>query len=68
MSGTRDLEREHQLLRREIKLMRRSPATTTSGSVISAVGDVRGIKELLPEFDATDGTFWRWRRAMLSKA
>ncbi|XP_025265893.1 uncharacterized protein LOC112638423 [Camponotus floridanus] len=60
------LEREQQLLRREIEIMKSaaSTPTITSGSVISAFDGVRGIKELLPEFDAADGTFWRWRQQL----
>lgn len=56
--------RERQLLQRELELMRGSPVLTTNGSVISAFGGVRGIKELLPEFDATDGTFWKWKQQL----
>lgn len=60
------LEREQQLLRRKIELMRSASttATMTNGSVVSAFGGVKGIKELLPEFDATDGTFWRWKQQL----
>ncbi|KMQ82539.1 hypothetical protein RF55_22597 [Lasius niger] len=60
------LEREQQLLRREIELMRSASTTMTmtSGSVVSTFVGVRGIKELLPEFDATDGTFWRWKQQL----
>lgn len=58
------MAQERQLLQRELELMRGSPVLTTNGSVISAFGGVRGIKELLPEFNATDSTFWKWKQQL----
>lgn len=44
--------------------MKGLPMLTTNGSIISAFGGIRGIKELLPEFDATNGTFWKWKQQL----
>ncbi|XP_070510418.1 uncharacterized protein [Cardiocondyla obscurior] len=53
-------ERERRLLQRELEILRSSPA---AGSVTSAAqGGVRSIKKLLPEFDGTNNTFWRWKQ------
>lgn len=58
-------ERERQLLLREQELARCSPTSVSiggaGGGALAAVGGIRGIKDLLPEFDASDNTFWRWR-------
>lgn len=54
-------EKERQLLGRELEMLR-SPmmaSTTSNGGIIPAPGDVRSIKDLLPEFDETDNAFWR---------
>jgi len=34
-----------------------------TSSVASTIGSVRNIKDL-PEFDATDNTFWRWKNQL----
>jgi len=60
-------EREQQLLRRELEMLRNSPSTGSAaadGSVASGFGGIRSIKELLPEFDGTDNAFWRWRQQL----
>jgi len=55
------LERERQLLRREREMTHSASMTS---SVMSTIGNVRNIKDLLPEFDATDNTFWRWKNQL----
>lgn len=58
-------ERERRLLLRERDLGRRTSGVETAAtSPVLATGGIRGIKELLPEFDATDNTFWRWRQQL----
>ncbi|XP_011861116.1 PREDICTED: uncharacterized protein LOC105558170 [Vollenhovia emeryi] len=60
-------EREQQLWRRELEVLRNSPAvrgTTTESGTSSMPGGVRGIKDLLPEFDGTDNAFWRWEQQL----
>ena len=60
--GEREGEREErELLRKERKVTR--DASTTS-STVSAAGGVRGLKDLLPEFSATENTFWRWKNQL----
>ncbi|XP_018377468.1 PREDICTED: LOW QUALITY PROTEIN: uncharacterized protein K02A2.6-like [Trachymyrmex cornetzi] len=54
------LQREQQLLRRE-REMNRCASTT---SVTSVAGGVRNLRDLLPEFDASDNTFWRWKKQL----
>lgn len=56
------LERERQLLQREREIM--NSGADNASSIISTAGNVRGIKDLLPEFDATDNTFWRWKHQL----
>lgn len=61
------LERERAILRRELELARSSPlsaSSPTNSNAAHAVGGVRNIKEMLPEFDATDNTFWRWKQQL----
>lgn len=50
------IEREQQLLRREREMAR---STSASSNAVFATGGVRNLKDLLPEFDATENTFWR---------
>lgn len=60
-------ERERRLLERELEILRCSSATTvtTIGSGGASIdGGVRGVKELLPEFDGTDNAFWKWRQQL----
>lgn len=59
------MQRQQELLQRELELLRASPAataTTASNSTAVAYGVADGMKELLPEFDASDNTFWRWKQ------
>jgi len=39
-------------------------SASTTISVASTIGSVRNIKDLLPEFDATDNTFRRWKNQL----
>jgi len=55
------LERERQLLRREREMTHSASITS---SVTSTIGSVRNIKDLLPEFDAIDNTFWRGKNQL----
>ncbi|XP_011859979.1 PREDICTED: uncharacterized protein LOC105557370 [Vollenhovia emeryi] len=66
-------EREQRLLRRELDMLRNSPATAsgTASAVTSAAmsggampGGVRGLRELLPEFSGADSDFWRWKQQL----
>lgn len=52
------LERERLLLQRERELSRTASVASTS---VTGGGDIRGVKELLSEFDASENTFWRWK-------
>lgn len=61
------LAEEQELLRRELEIVRGSPATRSAASESSAAvtsGGVRSIRELLPEFDGADNTFWRWKQQL----
>jgi len=54
-------ERERQLLRRERKM---THSASTTSSIASTIDSVWNIKDLLPEFDTTDNTFWRWKNQL----
>lgn len=68
--ANRELElvrRERDLLRRELELMRRkteSGGRRTNRSPVTGDhgGGVGGLRDLLSEFDGTNGEFWRWRQ------
>lgn len=55
-------ERERRLFQRELEIAR-APFTASmmSISAIAMSGSIGTVKDLLPTFDATDGTFWRWK-------
>lgn len=64
----KDWKRELQLLRQELAILKNSLAMT------SATGDscnnsmsrgVKELKKLLPEFDGTNDTLWKWRDQLL---
>nr|XP_012225735.1 PREDICTED: uncharacterized protein LOC105674166 [Linepithema humile] len=55
------IERERQLLQREREMAR---SVSASSNAASASGGVRNLKDLLPEFDATENTFWRWKHQL----
>jgi len=73
LATSRELElvrRERDLLRRELELVRREAElrSTTSGSVRSLVVSeggtfsVKGLKDLLNEFDGSSDTFRKWKQ------
>ncbi|XP_029160376.1 uncharacterized protein LOC114932380 [Nylanderia fulva] len=51
-------ERERSFFQRERELLRGSSVASTGSS---GGESFRGVKELLPEFDGSENTFWRWR-------
>lgn len=56
-------ERERRLFQRELEIARAASTTSTTmttSSTPAITGGIGGIKDLLPQFDAADGTFWRW--------
>lgn len=55
------IERERQLLRQEHEMMR---SVSPSSNTASSAGNVRVLKDLLPEFSATDNTFWKWKQQL----
>ncbi|KYN14490.1 hypothetical protein ALC57_13305 [Trachymyrmex cornetzi] len=61
------IHKERELLQRERQLLCRKRemnhcASTTS--ITSVAGGVRNLRDLLPEFDASDNTFWRWKNQL----
>jgi len=55
------LAREQQLIRREREMMR---GISLSSNATSTAAGVRSIRDLLPEFDASENTFWKWRKQL----
>lgn len=58
-------ESERRVFQQQLEMLRCSPSITgasTSGSTMT--GGVRNIKELLPDFDGSDNTFWRWKQQL----
>lgn len=58
-------KRERRLLQRELEIARAPSATsveTISSNPLAATGGVGSIKDLLSQFNAMDGTFWKWKR------
>lgn len=63
-----DWKREQQLLRKGLAILRNSLAMTRAtgdNRNNSMSGGVRELKELLPEFNGTNDTFWKWREQLL---
>lgn len=62
------IRKERELIKREQQLLGREREMTRSVSMMngitSAAGSVQNLKQLLPEFDATDNTFWRWKNQL----
>ncbi|XP_070517511.1 uncharacterized protein [Cardiocondyla obscurior] len=61
------LEREREILRRKLEIARRTSTVVSMPvevSTVSTVGGIRNVKELLPEFDGLDNTFWRWKQQL----
>jgi len=59
------LERKQQLLRREREMTHTASMTS---SMVSMAGGVRNLRDLLPEFDVIDNTFWRHQLELLRKS
>lgn len=66
------LRRERALLQRELKIARRESTEDHGTSRITSSGgrhnvpptseNVRAIRDLLSEFDGSEGTFWKWEQ------